>query len=166
MAVAVEYELVEVPVDLTALLHRVVRSQECVHRMRICSVYSYFFKDRELGTLASLGKCLDLFSSFELLIEEIAGWKSQNLETLSLVIVVQFDQASVVSVCVTSFTSYIDNDDAFFALQKLAKVYIIAVDVGSVQLEQATGTGMHRFNARLEYAAAHKKTYFINSALC
>ena len=76
MAVAVEDELVEVPVDLTALLHRVVRSQECVHRMGICPVDSYLFKDRELCTLASLGKCLDLFRSFKLLIEEIAARKS------------------------------------------------------------------------------------------
>ena len=61
MAVAVEDELVEVPIDFTALLHWVVRSQVCIYGVRILSVDSYFFEDWELGALATLRESLDLF---------------------------------------------------------------------------------------------------------
>ena len=82
LTVFVDNKFVEIPVNFAALLHWVVRAQVSENWMHVWPIDIHFLEDGEFGALVSPCKGLDLLRRRVLLIEEVAGGESENLETL------------------------------------------------------------------------------------
>ena len=118
-AIAVEQEFEIVPADFLTWADWVVWAKVGIDWVGVSSIDWDFFEDWELGSFYLDNEILDLTSSLELLVTEIAWRERENLKAIILVIVVKLDQRLVVPVCVTAFTCDVDDDDALFVFQKL-----------------------------------------------
>lgn len=139
IAIAVNQEFSEIPLDEVAEHPTLFGLQEFPKRMSFTTVHLHFGEHVKLYPI-TLGKLLDLRLCAGFLASKLIAGEGQDAEALRLILLVKLHQFGVVHVSLASLTGYID--DNTHTASVLFHGHIIAIYVHSTELIEGR-TGCH-----------------------
>lgn len=107
--------------------------------MWILSIYLCFLKNRESCIKLGFYKKLYLFFIIELLVHKLTTWKSQNLESFTLKLIMHINHFFIVVSSESAFASNINNHYDLFIFE-IAKMNKVSINIFGLKIKKTLGS--------------------------
>jgi hypothetical protein len=159
LSLLADKELAEVPwKHMSVLLNWIVKftvcSQPLVHLSSICSINFAFLEDWESALELVSHEIENLFVSAWLLGHELVAWECQDLEALSLILLIDFSHLCVVLLGQTSVRCHIDHESNLLIFHEVTEfVYFFSFKSFGWDIPEVVVIRLHNVLAFLGYGA-------------